>query len=71
VGSRTIVATARRMEDVAVAFYLDEAVAVGCGPRTPPEIVFLTWRITRAAEAQTNLVGQAVALEFVPRDYMR
>ena len=39
-------------------------------PRTPPDTVYLTWRRAGAARRTTDLVGTAVALEFVPRDYM-
>ncbi len=72
VGSRTIAAAARRITDVTMKSYLgDPAVAVSCGTRIPPDVVFLTWRMPSPTRpAQPGIVGEAVALEFVPRDYI-
>ena len=44
--------------------------AVTCGVHEPPDAVYLTWRSAAPrAEAGVTLVGEAVAVEFVPRGY--
>jgi tetratricopeptide (TPR) repeat protein len=71
VGSRVIVAVAKRMEDVELAAYgNDKELAIACGPRSEPDTVYLTWRRADAAQHAAGLVGTAVAVEFVPRDYL-
>ena len=71
VGSRVIVAVAKRMEDVELAAYgNDKELAIACGPRTEPDTVYLTWRRADAAQRAAGLLGTAVAVEFVPRDYL-
>ena len=92
VGSRVIVAVAKRMQDVEPAAYgNDKELAITCGPRTDPETAYLTWRRADAAQRATalspsernarararggapgamDIVGTAVAVEFVPRDYL-
>jgi len=71
VGSRVIVATARRLEDVRVArFSADANEAFHCGPRQPPDPVYLTWRMATTATGQSAIVGTAVAVEFVPPGYV-
>ena len=60
VGSRIVVATAERMLDVELtSFDRTRKLTLGCGARTPPDWVFLT-----------SKAGQAVAVEFLPRDYV-
>jgi tetratricopeptide (TPR) repeat protein len=52
---------AKRMEDVELTAYGNaQALAVGCGARTPPDKVYLT----RHAD------GTAVAVEFMPKGYV-
>jgi hypothetical protein len=70
---RTVVATAARMEDVELTSFTGaKDFAVACGTRTPPDTVYMTWRI---AERQRSLgsaviVGEAVAVEFLPPDFV-
>ncbi len=60
VGSRIVVATAERMLDVELTSFVGTRnLTVGCGPRTPADRVYLT-----------SKGGQAVAVEFLPRDYV-
>ncbi|PYQ76498.1 MAG: hypothetical protein DMG01_16800, partial [Acidobacteria bacterium] len=64
-------AVAKRMEDVELAAYgNDKELAIACGPRTEPDTVYLTWRRADAAQRAAGLLGTAVAVEFVPRDYL-
>jgi tetratricopeptide (TPR) repeat protein len=82
VGSRVIVATAKRMQDLTVTSFLpDKNFGVACGTREPPDAVYLTWRpmphrtevvaTDRAPRGATGatIVGEAVAMEFVPRGF--
>jgi tetratricopeptide (TPR) repeat protein len=71
VGSRTIIATARRMEDITLTEFLgDKTFTVKCGARETPDAVYLTWRsLQHRIENGARIVGTAVALEFVPRGY--
>jgi Flp pilus assembly protein TadD len=72
-GDRTVVATAARITDVELTSFTNASdFAVACGTRTPPDTVYMTWRI---AEQQRRLgtaviVGEAVAVEFLPRDFI-
>jgi tetratricopeptide (TPR) repeat protein len=64
-----LVATARRMEDVELIQYLDgNDFVLACNARVPPYPVFLTWRPATASAA--SHVGTAVAVEFVPKNYV-
>jgi len=71
VGSRVIIATAKRMTDISLTEFLGvKDFAVACGTREPADAVYLTWRAAPArADAGATIVGQAVALEFVPRGF--
>ena len=71
VGSRMLVATAKRLEDISLTEFLgNKDFAVVCGKRTDPDAVYLTWRsMPHRTEGGATIVGQAVALEFVPRGY--
>jgi tetratricopeptide (TPR) repeat protein len=71
VGSRTIVATAKRMKDVTLTELLgSKNFTVACGKREAPETVYLTWRAAPPrTDSGATIVGQAVAVEFVPRGY--
>jgi Flp pilus assembly protein TadD len=59
-GAATIVATAPKMEDVALISYLTlKDFTVACGPHEPPDFVLIT------------VAGDIVkAVEFVPKDYV-
>jgi tetratricopeptide (TPR) repeat protein len=60
VGSRVVVATAERMLDVELTSFVGTRnLTIGCGARTPPDRVYLT-----------SKAGQAIAVEFLPRDYV-
>jgi hypothetical protein len=70
---RTLVATAARMEDVELTSFTDvKDFAVACGARATPETVYLTWRIAEQPRrlGTAVIVGEAVAVEFLPRDYV-
>ena len=71
VGSRDIVAGAARMEMVELTnFGAAKDFTVGCGKREPPDAVYLTWRLaTPRTENGFTIVGDAIAVEFVPRGY--
>jgi tetratricopeptide (TPR) repeat protein len=71
VGSRLIVATARRMEDLTLTSFMpDTDFAIACGVRETPDTVYLTWRTApHRTEGVATIVGQAVAIEFVPRGF--
>ena len=60
VGSQVVVATAERMLDVELTSFVGTRnLTIGCGSRTPPDRVYLT-----------SKSGQAVAVEFLPHDYV-
>jgi tetratricopeptide (TPR) repeat protein len=65
---RLLIATAKRMEDVDFIQYLnDRSFTLACGARSPGDTVFLTWR----PETRANgTAGTAVAVEFLPKDYV-
>ena len=66
---RDLVATARRMEDVELIQYLDmKDFVLACNARIAPYPVLLTWR--PATASTTSGVGTAVAVEFVPKNYV-
>ncbi|HTK29484.1 MAG TPA: DUF1570 domain-containing protein [Vicinamibacterales bacterium] len=69
VGSRTIAATAPGLDAVqTISYSAGTPLELACGPRVPADIVFLTWRPGGAPPAES--IGRAIALEFVPRDYV-
>jgi hypothetical protein len=72
VGERTVVAAAKRMEDVVLTEFVGtKDFLVSCGPRIPPDTVYLTWRMAKPrVEAGVTIVGEAVAVEFVPLGYL-
>ena len=71
VGSRDIVAGAVRMEMVELTnFGAEKDFTLACGKREPPDAVYLTWRLaTPRTENGSTIVGDAIAVEFVPRGY--
>jgi tetratricopeptide (TPR) repeat protein len=72
VGSRDIVAGAARMGIVQLtSFGTAKDFTVACGKREPPDTVYLTWRLaTPRTENGSTIVGDAIAVEFVPRGYI-
>jgi tetratricopeptide (TPR) repeat protein len=71
VGSRLVVATARGIEDLTLtSFVAGTDFAITCGVRESPDAVYLTWRSApHRTEGGATIVGQAVAIEFVPRGF--
>lgn len=68
-GTGTIVTTSRRLDDVELISYLDDRTfLVVCGARPRPESVFLTWIPDRSPSNGRD--GVAVAVEFLPKDYV-
>jgi tetratricopeptide (TPR) repeat protein len=68
-GDRTVTAAAKRMEDVELTQFLDDKdFAIGCGSRTVPDAVYMTWRVD--APPIAGRAGIAVSLEFLPRGYV-
>jgi tetratricopeptide (TPR) repeat protein len=66
---RAIVAAAKRMEDVELTQFLDDKTfTIGCGVRATPDTVLLTWR--RDDPPVPGRAGTAVAIEFLPKDYV-
>jgi FimV-like protein len=70
VGTRTISTTAKRLSDViATSFVDDNPSPLSCGTRVTPESVYMTWRTTTGARTgSAPIVGNAVAVEFVPKN---
>jgi hypothetical protein len=69
-GERILRVSAKRLDDVEFITYRDDLRgSVACGPRTPPDPVFLTWRPTSAGDPQRSppTDGEAVAVEFLPK----
>jgi hypothetical protein len=69
-GERTLRVSAKRFDDVEFITYRDDLRgSVLCGPRTPPDRVYVTWRPTSAREPQSSppTDGEAVAVEFLPK----
>jgi tetratricopeptide (TPR) repeat protein len=67
---RALRVSARRFDDVEFITYRDDLRgSVLCGPRTPPDRVYVTWRPTSAREPQSSppTDGEAVAVEFLPK----
>ena len=66
IGAREIVARSADIKGVEMmSFVQDRSVAVTCGPRVPPDSVYLTWRMETSRGSAG--VRKAVAVEFVPR----
>ena len=58
--------TARRLTDIDfISYRSDVTGAVSCGPRRPPDRVYLTWKKPPDARA---LDGIVVAIEFLPAE---
>jgi tetratricopeptide (TPR) repeat protein len=72
VGARVVVAVAPAMKDVELTVYgNDKDFTLACGARTPADTVLLTWRMKAPTQpGAATLVGDAVAVEFVPRGYV-
>jgi len=67
-----VVAAAPAMKDVELTVYgNDKDFMLACGARTPADTVLLTWRMKAPTQAgAATIVGDAVAVEFVPRGYV-
>jgi hypothetical protein len=66
---RKVVVSATSFADIELTAFLDDKdFAVACGDHTPADKVFLTWRADTKWGAGS--VGTAVAVEFVPRNYV-
>jgi len=64
---RDVEAAAKRMEDVQlIAYGNKQAISISCGARVPPDTVYFTWTPPAAGDGD----GTAVAVEFMPRDYV-
>ena len=66
-GTREIVARSADIKGVEMMSFLeDKSVKVVCGPRVPPDAVYLTWRTEKPQAGGDAVVRDAVAVEFVP-----
>jgi Flp pilus assembly protein TadD len=66
---RKVVVSATSFADIELTAFLDDKdFAVACGDHTPADKVFLTWRADTKWGAGS--AGTAVAVEFVPRNYV-
>lgn len=66
---RTLVATTSRMEDVELISFRDDIeFTISCGARDPGDRVYLTWRPD--ANPTPARVGTAVAVEFLPKNFV-
>jgi len=65
---RTTVVGAAGMNGVELMQYRDNNQSMlRCGPRNPADVVFVTWRKSAAAQ---GIAGTAVAVEFLPDDFV-
>ena len=66
-GGRALKFEARTLEAVEfLTFRANQAGLIVCGPRTPPDAVYLTWRPFPAPSALSTSDCEAVAVEFIP-----
>ncbi len=73
-GDRMLRVSARRLDDVEFITYRNDLTgSVECGPRKPPDRVYVTWRRTSARDPQLSppTDGEAVAVEFLPKSTAR
>jgi tetratricopeptide (TPR) repeat protein len=69
VNGSELIASARRIEDVELIQYLAvKDFSIGCGGRNPADPVLFTWRPSGGSGA--GRLPLAIAVEFVPRDYV-
>ena len=71
-GDRVLRLSVPRMDAIEFISYRDDLTGeVGCGARKPPEPVYVTYRpVPEARGTAAAADGQAVAVEFVPKDYV-
>ena len=71
VDGRDLVTAAARFGDVdLVRFTPAKDDTLGCGARVPPEPVYVTWRKEKPAGWPGDVAGVAVAVEFLPADFV-
>ena len=62
--------TARALTDIEFLNHREEALdSVGCGPRGPGDGVFVTWRTAVDGGPASDIDGEVVAVEFVPKEF--
>ncbi len=66
--TRAIVATAKELGQIELVTFRDTEFTIACGVRPANDRVYLTFRA--AANASDVVAGEAVALEFLPADYV-
>ncbi len=65
---RTVVVAASSMSNVELTQYRDNSEStLRCATRSPADVVFITWRKGTAGQ---GLIGTAVAVEFLPDDFV-
>jgi hypothetical protein len=71
VGGRDLVVAATQFADVNLARYTEgKDTTLGCGARVPPDPVYVTWRADKPYDWPDAIAGVAVALEFLPLDFV-
>jgi Tfp pilus assembly protein PilF len=66
---QSLVVMTPRMSDVELTQFRDnEGSTLSCGARNPSDVVFVTWRA--GSPAQPGTVGTAIAVEFMPGDFI-
>jgi tetratricopeptide (TPR) repeat protein len=71
VGGRSVVTAAARFEDVDLVRYTESREAtLRCGARTPADPVYVTWRQGKPDGWPAAIAGVAVAVEFLPADFV-
>ena len=73
VADKPIVATASDLARVDLVTFRNDTGSISCGARPLAEKVYLTWRpVTGGAPSASasDVVGEAVAIEFLPSDYV-
>ena len=68
---RDVVTAAAGFADVdLVQFTENKESTLRCGARVAPDPVYITWRVDKPQGWPSELVGVAVALEFLPLDFV-
>ena len=71
VDGRDLVTAVAQFADVdLVRFTPAKDDLLGCGIRVPPEPVYVTWRAEKPTGWAGDLAGVAVAVEFLPPDFV-
>jgi len=69
VDDKAVVASAADLGKVDLVTFRNDTGNITCGPRPQAEKVYLTYR-PRGSGAAGDVVGEAVAIEFLPSDYV-